>query len=100
MITEEEARFADELRRIDDPSTSAVAEWRVRLGNDWTDDPATYVDIVFDDSRIYDVWHERLSLRLKVEELARERFPERFPYVSFASQSDWINPEKPVGLPR
>jgi hypothetical protein len=87
--------LSQELARIDDPAASAVAEWQVRVDNDWSGDPAIHVVIVLRDERVRDVWPGRESLRTKARDLLRQLAPERWPFIAFSAQSDSLDPEMP-----
>ena len=84
-----------ELKALDDPIVNAVAEWEARVGEDWAGDPAVRVIVTFKDSDIRAVWHSRRVLEEAIYAAAARWTPGRYPYITFTSQSDWIDPNPP-----
>jgi hypothetical protein len=82
-----------EIRAIDQPIVTAVANWDVRLDEDWSGDPAVYVMVTFKDSEIRAVWHARNALRAEIERRAARLFPDRISYVRFSAESIAMDPD-------
>ncbi len=86
MLSESTVQSAIETNR---PSLLArVADFRVRVGRDSTDDLAVWVTLVLDDDVLEHIWDRRDELRLQVEEIVRSEAADYWPYVSFQATSE------------
>ena len=97
QVDNSEALLA-ELKSLDDPIVGAVAEWAVRVGEDWSGDPAVRVRVTLKDSEIRRVWSQLTPFQDKVSDLAERRFPGHIAYVTFTGQSMDLDPDPPAKI--
>ncbi len=86
----------EELKSLDDPIVEAVAEWAVRVGEDWSGDPAVRVRVTLKDSEIRRVWSQLTPFQREIDQVVERLFPGHFSYVTFTAQSVSLDPRPSV----
>ena len=88
----------EELKSLDDPIVAAVAEWAVRVGEDWSGDPAVRVTVTLKDSDIRGVWSQLTPFQNKVSDVAERLFPGHIGSVTFTGESMDLDPDPPAKI--
>ena len=86
------AALEAEIQAILDTTAGAVAEWNLRLGEDWSGDPGVFITVTFKDSELQRIWPSHRGLESALDIAAIRRFPSRLSYVTFTAQTDAADP--------